>query len=240
MSGKRPSSEAPTRRQLLALCGTITTATLAGCGGSGSEETPGGEDDTTDTEASGSNGDVTDTPTESAATTSSEESADLPWEQDDGDSGGSGCPSVPMSYTSREWPDEDPYVSFDIPQVDLVGTEVGIARRLRIQFDEGATVIAVHDTENLGYFDSSVDEVVENEDNPELTDEYDVGSDVHVFAWPEKQELPYNRTLVVLPSGSGSVRVKVTIGVSSTDQGVVCQEALAAAHRRLVESMRTV
>ncbi len=240
MSGKRPTSEESTRRQLLAVFGTITTATLAGCGGNGDEETPGGEDDTTDTEASGSNGDVGDTPTESATTASSDESADLPWEQDDGASGGSGCPSVPMSYTSREWPDEDPYVSFDIPQEEVVGTEVGIASRLRIKFDEGATVIRVHDTEEFGYLESSVDEIVENEDNPELTEEYDVGPDVHVFAWPEDEELPYSRTLVVLPSGSGTVRVKVTIGVSSTDEGVVCQEALAAAHRRLIESMRTV
>lgn len=233
------------RRQLLAIFGAITTTALAGCSGNGDEDSPGGEDDTGDSDPSGSNDETDATSTEPEDTSPDEQSTDRTSEDDDTDAstggGSDGCPSMPLSYTSREWPDEDPYVSFEIPQEESVETKVVLTGRFQIRFggDDTWTALIVRgpDEGGQGYSDRSVEERAENI-NGEPTDAYDVDSGVRVFTVPAGETETPDRTEVLLPSGSGSVGVTVTIGLRSDE--ILCQEAVAAAHRHLIETMSAV
>lgn len=146
---------------------------------------------------------------------------------------------MPLSYTGREWPDDDPYVSFEIPQEEAVETEVAITGRFRILFGDNDTSIVVRGPGEggQGYSDQSVAERAENM-NEEPTDAYDVASGVRVFTVPAGETETPSRTEVLLPSGSGSVGVTVTIGVTAAE--IVCRESVVAAHRHLVETMSSV
>jgi len=223
---------------LLAALGATSSAAIAGCSGDGGGDSSADENDTSDGDQGGSNdgGDAATTAPPDTSTTDRQADGTT----DEGDTGGSSglCPPTPMSYTSREWPDEDPYVTFEIPGTESVATEVNFSG-LRISFADERTTITVFSAgrSGQGYSDSSVAQRAENRGS-EVTDAYDAGSGVRVFT-PEGQTETPGMADVILPSGSGSVRVTVTIGVRGSEQ-IVCREAVAAAHRRLIETMRAV
>lgn len=144
-----------------------------------------------------------------------------------------------LSYTGREWPDEAPHVSFEIAQEESVETEVAVTGRFRVLFGDEETSITVRGPGEggPGYWDRGVAERAENVAE-EATDASDVASRVRVFTVPAGQTETPSRTEVLLPSGSGSVGVTVTIGGAGSE--IACQGAVAAAHRQLVETMSAV
>lgn len=99
MDRERGTAEESTRRQLLAIFGTMTPTALAGCSGNGDGGSSGDEDGTSGRHSSGSNDGADATSTEPEDTSPDDQSTEGTSETDDldADTGGSsdGCPSVP-------------------------------------------------------------------------------------------------------------------------------------------------
>lgn len=211
-----------TRRSYLAALAAAGAVGIAGCSTDGSdngtadgadapgEETPSGDgsDGSDDGMLSDSDGGTTDGGTDDR------------------------CPATPLTYTEQPLPEGSPEIVFDRPEGEYVGSSD--ASDDSVQLRLGSDTIARLNVSIELFENESVQERVEFLDLTDATDEYEVplGARVVVNQNPDRPIPP--DTYVILPMGSGSAELLVYHNGGFQ----WCPDALAAIHRRLVESTR--